>query len=952
MDRLKGYTKPSLLNHLALHGLKTPASWTKNRLIAKILESKTQEGKPLHSVPIEVVKKPATAKDVVLGEVRSKINNAREQVATYQANLITARDSLEKRRDYGDAEKKDMSAQLDENEKGFMMSQGKLKHYLDILRYQDARGEERKELEKRVFEKLESLKIDPPAEFGETGKVLQHYQNNFMKSFNFNDKRGALMLFGVGTGKTLTALATGLRYLQLYPTNKLVICTPKALTSGWIDEIINIGLNPFYEKIVFTTYDNIIGRRTSLDILKNSMLICDEGHLLRTEVKEEEQPTKEGETIKVIRSGKKVGMLMAKNKLAHKTLILTGTPFVNSNYDVYNLLVLANGSQVVYDRKTFDASLLGPKRDAYNDANIHNYFDYKCDFYYLKKYDVIDGKKVPNIIYKLYPTVKMHYHLIPMDKSVGESYGKLELTGDVISFNDDDDEEELKKSYTDSFFYKSRLISNVIGEMDNKKIEFIISQYRKKIEVDGVEYQRRVVVYSTFVQTFLKILKMRLAKEGIKYLEVSGTRKDATDKWLSGEINMFIISKAGTEGLNLLRCDDLFIVESLFNDASTNQAIARGVRFGSHRGHHSNSINIWRLLMCLEKEMDEAEKAIKLIESAETELIEEGTVNEKITQQFFKNYYEKDVKGRTAVQFKSVDVNLLVFSYYKQMTLNKFFYHIQKTAHPLTTLNNEHLVELELSIKNDNERRIKKGEKALTVKEVNTIINEYMLTKMPKVREAILDGITYKEPPKVNARNKLFQEYLTPDKLAEDVADSFIDWGKHGGNLINVLEPTAGQGNLIDALRKTQKESANVVYNAVEFQKINVDIMKNKYKGIPNVIVKQGDFMEFADGVEYDYIFMNPPFNLKVKFNGKQLKDVDFVEKCYYDHLRDGGKLRAIVWQNSYKKLEYEVLKDVVKIHNKTETFLEVHEDGDYVKKRVTVSVLTIIKGSNSGEYI
>lgn len=107
--------------------------------------------------------------------------------------------------------------------------------------------------------------------------------------------------------------------------------------------------------------------------------------------------------------------------------------------------------------------------------------------------------------------------------------------------------------------------------------------------------------------------------------------------------------------------------------------------------------------------------------------------------------------------------------------------------------------------------------------------------------------------------NKNRDYYPTPGKLIDKML-SGIDFDK----IETILEPSAGSGNIVDALR--QKEKIHNKYHRYEEYKFDIDcieidpnlqhILKGKeYRVVHN------DFITYDTMKEYDLIIMNPPFS-------------------------------------------------------------------------------------------
>lgn len=88
----------------------------------------------------------------------------------------------------------------------------------------------------------------------------------------------------------------------------------------------------------------------------------------------------------------------------------------------------------------------------------------------------------------------------------------------------------------------------------------------------------------------------------------------------------------------------------------------------------------------------------------------------------------------------------------------------------------------------------------------------------------------------------------------------------------NILEPSAGEGNIIKAIR-------DIGYNG-EITAIELRHIENQslYKYTDNIII--GDFLTFQTDIKYDLIIGNPPFN----------KALEFLENCF-NLISENGKI-------------------------------------------------------------
>ena len=153
------------------------------------------------------------------------------------------------------------------------------------------------------------------------------------------------------------------------------------------------------------------------------------------------------------------------------------------------------------------------------------------------------------------------------------------------------------------------------------------------------------------------------------------------------------------------------------------------------------------------------------------------------------------------------------------------------------------------------------------------------------VIKMVVDGIT--------DFKKAFQFFATPPDMAQYMVDQIV-W-QYGRNAV-VLEPSAGQGALIDAFMDRFGELTKRI-DMMELSVMNYAILQDKYQDIPATIV-HGDFMERDTyATQYDVIIMNPPFT--------KGQDVEHITRAY-ELLAPGGQLfsyaSASVLTNSQKK--------------------------------------------------
>lgn len=168
---------------------------------------------------------------------------------------------------------------------------------------------------------------------------------------------------------------------------------------------------------------------------------------------------------------------------------------------------------------------------------------------------------------------------------------------------------------------------------------------------------------------------------------------------------------------------------------------------------------------------------------------------------------------------------------------------------------------------------------------------------------------------------KEFQFFATPKKVARRLVElaDIKDWH-------NVLEPSAGQGAIVNAINEV---CPNLKVNCYEAMDINRDFLKK----IPTVNLIGEDFLKHQDNPEYDRIIANPPFS-------KNSDVIHFMKM--WESLKVNGILVCMTsyhWKNSSNKKEKAFQKFLDKIG------AEVHEvaAGEFKESGTSIATLIIV---------
>lgn len=402
--------------------------------------------------------------------------------------------------------------------------------------------------------------------------------------------RGLIMCHSMGSGKTLTAIASSQCYLDSNPKGKIMVVTPVSLQGNFKKEMVTYGVTNS-DRYEFHTFHGFLNYFKGTDIqkeMKDVYLIIDEVHNLRNPAK-----TKKS---KITRAG----MLTTAAKLADKVLLLTGTPFYNEIADLKNLVEMITRKE--YGKAAFE------KMFRTTPGKFQMMLNCLFSFYTNKKNE-------------FYPSVKEEEVHVKMTENYFKKYHDIEM---------------LNSAYYESdpfaFYTGVRMACNDIAECI--KCDFVIGQVRKN---------QKILIYSAFKTKGLNLLKKLLKEENFPYYEITGKtpkdeRTNIVNKYNAENegINILLITKAGGEGLDLKGTRIVEIFESTWNRSNEEQIIARAARYNSHSHLPENerNVTVHHILVVkpdLNDIMEWAGPAFKKIPSADVKLQE--IVNRKIEQQ-------------------------------------------------------------------------------------------------------------------------------------------------------------------------------------------------------------------------------------------------------------------------------------------------------------------------------
>lgn len=383
--------------------------------------------------------------------------------------------------------------------------------------------------------------------------------------------RGVVVWHNTGSGKTLTAiLAT--RCILDEPNMadmKVIVITPKSVITNFEKEMDKYGISEEERKRRYTfmtinAFTNEYNKQ-KITVDNKTILVVDEAHNLRTHIKTRSNRTRkmqaDGEAnIKKPKNPSRAATVLNACKLAGKVILLTATPFYDSEYDGANLVSMVRGEDP-------------PAKSVYtrileNDDAFKRYFS--CVFSFYQRGE--DPEHYPS---KSEVTIP-----IPMSADYYRQYRKIEKKSrEDMKQLKLADEKKIEQYDPFMFYMGLRKATNTIKP--SVKTNIVMQIVRKMPN-------QKILVYSSFKKGGVKDLDEEMKKAGIKHVVIDGdmsidARQDAVDKFnKTKDYNVMLVTKAGGEGLDLKGVRIIIHFESLWNRSSQQQINGRGVRYNSH----------------------------------------------------------------------------------------------------------------------------------------------------------------------------------------------------------------------------------------------------------------------------------------------------------------------------------------------------------------------------------
>lgn len=388
----------------------------------------------------------------------------------------------------------------------------------------------------------------------------------------YANTKGLLVAHGMGSGKTLTSLWVAKEYITAGRVKYVNILAPNVATGEFIDSFERAGITPkLARKIRVLTHTSFVLDKKER-LFKDSLVIVDEVHMF---------------------TGEKYSFLEKLN--VQYLLLLSGTPAPNSPDEIVpliNLLCKKRGKHwrpQKWDKsgttKKDKIDFLRNKVSMYNIGPSYNYLKDRGKIFESENH---------------FPGYRVSTESVPMSPEQNAEY--LKLLRRIKR-------EPRAESLLHPFFARERVIINTHARRESGKVTPKIRRVAKDVVKEIVKTRTtsdgksdpkrlkrgRLLLYAFNIDVVqdleAEIRRLCLKEKGniSPSIEVyngkteDDDRLDMKAKFNSGKLDLLIISKAGSVGLDLQCTSKVFMYDLCWNIPQMNQIIGRAIRYKSHQ---------------------------------------------------------------------------------------------------------------------------------------------------------------------------------------------------------------------------------------------------------------------------------------------------------------------------------------------------------------------------------
>lgn len=383
---------------------------------------------------------------------------------------------------------------------------------------------------------------------------------------------GLLLYYKVGSGKTLASIAAAENLARAEGVNRTVlVVVPAPLQPNYENELDNANLPPRRRNMYEIKSFDVLHRMTPEErtaLARGAVLIIDEVQNMRNP------------------KSKKLESLLEASRVAHKRLLLSGTPVMNYPRDMAAALSLLN--------PRLQDQVLSAGRPG------KNKFDKLFGIHGDQNPEQLEAMlRCTSLFYEPdAATTRAHYptkteHWVPVQLTVPQVRMQFELAMEDPGPARFDNLANYDGSLSPAFLTKPREINTRLNR-HHPKIDEVV----RRVTSEMRSPYGKCVVFSTYLDSALHRIAELLRAAGVGCAIYKGDVSVANKEAMVNEYNAYdpnhntrrrnnrvlLLSDSGKEGIDLKNTTQVHVVEPAWNEEKIQQVIGRAVRYESHTG--------------------------------------------------------------------------------------------------------------------------------------------------------------------------------------------------------------------------------------------------------------------------------------------------------------------------------------------------------------------------------
>ena len=383
--------------------------------------------------------------------------------------------------------------------------------------------------------------------------TLRPHQSKVVRDVKKENCRGLLIVHGLGSGKTFTAIATA----EALPIrSRILVAVPAKLRTNMKGAIQQFGVKKKYRVVSYTQIANDLKKGKTID---EKVLIIDEVHNLRN-------------------TANLASTALMGTKF-EKIIMLTATPMVNTPADLLfpARMLKARGMPVAKDLERI------PLKHNIKEATRNALVD-KVSVYLPQNPAGFPKQRNHTVTVRFSPDQFVNYMYI-LKRSPGIRLAMPKDANDI----------PVPSSKDLAFLGKVRQLSNVVSYWEKNPSVYIPQTPKLQRLCEALDTgPLPAVIYSNYIGMGLRPIQWALEhpkemgmRKRIRFAVVEGKTtdkmlRDYVQRYNTKKLDALLISGAGGEGLDLKRTRQMHLMEQYWHQTRMHQVAGRGVRYLSH----------------------------------------------------------------------------------------------------------------------------------------------------------------------------------------------------------------------------------------------------------------------------------------------------------------------------------------------------------------------------------